>query len=310
LQEVKNREPARATQARIVIFFIRYSFGLRNNPSFVNGNSTNGINHVHICNQNLINGRFFLLTVLLQNTTFGASRRLVLLSSIFDLPLRSNSKFMFGLRRFIVFNRLWIAIALIALGIYLGVSVTWWLGWLPIFVAILMVVAHFLVGPVTIIQRYIEEGDVEGAQKILSKVKYPNLLYKPVRSAYYMLKANFSTMSDDLDLAESELKKGLAAGTADKDFQGTALLQLGSIAYRKGNMKEAYEHLRKAVQSGLPDADSNATAYLQLASICLQRRDFKGSKFYFTKAKAAKPKNEQIIEQLNEMKKYMSRIPG
>src|SRR5690606_4807643 len=102
---------------------------------------------------------------------------------------RSNSKFMFGLRRFIVFNRLWIAIALIALGIYLGVSVTWWLGWLPIFVAILMVVAHFLVGPVTIIQRYIEEGDVEGAQKILSKVKYPNLLYKPVRSAYYMLKA-------------------------------------------------------------------------------------------------------------------------
>ncbi|KAA5534915.1 hypothetical protein F0919_09955 [Taibaiella lutea] len=217
---------------------------------------------------------------------------------------------MFAVRRFIVLNRIWIAVALLALGFYLGFEVTWWLGWLPMLIAVLMVVAHFMVGPVTIMQRYIEEGDVEGAQKIIQRVKYPNLLYKPIRSAYYMLKANFSTMSDDLDSAEAELRKGLEMGGADKDFQGTALLQLGSIAYRKGNMKEASEHLRKAVQSGLPDADSSATAYLQLASIALQRRDFKGSKFYYGKAKAAKPKNEQIVEQLNEMKKYMARIPG
>lgn len=235
---------------------------------------------------------------------------LVLPALVKNIYICNNFLLMFNLRRFIVFNRLWIAIALVALGIYLGVQVTWWLGWLPIFVAIILVIAHFLVGPITIMQKYIEEGDVEGAQKILKKVKYPNLLYKPIRSAYYMLKANFSTMDDDLDLAEAELKKGLAAGSADKDFQGTALLQLGSIAYRKGNMKEAYEQLRKAVQAGLPDADSTATAYLQLASICMQRRDFKGSKFYFSKAQSAKPKNEQIIEQLNEMKKYMARMPG
>ena len=88
------------------------------------------------------------------------------------------------------------------------------------------------------------------------------------------------------------------------------MLQLGSLAYKKGNMKEAYEHLRKAVKAGLPDADSSATAYLQLSSICMQRRDFRGTKFYYARAKAAKPKSEQIVEQLNEMKKYISRIPG
>jgi tetratricopeptide (TPR) repeat protein len=192
----------------------------------------------------------------------------------------------------------------------LGIEVTWWLGWLPIFIALLVIVAHFMAGPVTLMQRYIENGDVEGAQKLIAKVKYPNLLYKPIRSAYYMLKANFSTMNEDLDSADADLRKGLESGSTDKDFQGTALLQLGSIAYRKGNTKEAYENLRNALKAGLPDPDSNATAYLQLASICLQRRDFKGSKFYYARAKAAKPKNEQIIEQLNEMKKYMSRIPG
>lgn len=217
---------------------------------------------------------------------------------------------MFAVRRFIVMNRLLLAVALLALGFYLGFQVTWWLGWLPMLIAVLMVVAHFMIGPITLMQRYVEEGNVEGAQKLIKMVKYPNLLYKPIRSAYYMLKANFSTMNEDLDAAEAELRKGLESGSADKDFQGTALLQLGSIAYRKGNMKEAYELLRKAVQSGLPDPDSSATAYLQLASICLQRRDYKGSKFYYAKAKAAKPKNEQIVEQLNEMKKYMARIPG
>ncbi|PSK92077.1 hypothetical protein B0I18_104174 [Taibaiella chishuiensis] len=207
-------------------------------------------------------------------------------------------------------NRLLLAVVLLASGFLLGFKVTWWLGWLPMFIAVLMVVAHFMIGPITLMQRYVEEGNVEGAQQLIKRVKYPNLLYKPIRSAYYMLKANFSTMNEDLDAAEAELRKGLESGVGDKDFQGTALLQLGSIAYRKGNMKEAYEQLRKAVQAGLPDPDSNATAFLQLASICLQRRDYKGSKFYYAKAKAAKPKNEQIVEQLNEMKKYMARIPG
>jgi tetratricopeptide (TPR) repeat protein len=217
---------------------------------------------------------------------------------------------MFAFRRFLVLNRILIGIIFIALGFYLGFALTWWLGWLPIFIGVLMIFAHFFIGPVTLLQRFIENGDVEGAQKIITKVKYPNLLYKPIRSAYYMLKANFSTMNEDLDAAEAELRKGLKAGVADKEFQGTAMLQLGSIAYKKGNMKEAYEHLRKAVKAGLPDADSNATAYLQLSSICMQRRDFRGTKFYYARAKAAKPKNEQIVEQLNEMKKYISRIPG
>lgn len=220
------------------------------------------------------------------------------------------SECMFQLRKFLVLNRLVIGIVLIGLGIWWGIAQTWWLGWLPIFIGILTIVAHFMLGPVTLMQNYIESGDVEGAQKLLKTVKYPNLLYKPIRSAYYMLKSNFSTMSENFDDAEAEIKKGLEAGVTDKDFQGTAYLQLGSIAYRKGNKKEAYEHLKAAVKAGLPDADSWATAYFQMSSICMERRDFRGAKNFFQKAVAAKPKNPQLLEQLNEMKKYISRIPG
>lgn len=219
-------------------------------------------------------------------------------------------KMKLALRRFIVLYRLPLAILLIGLGFWLGFEVTWWIAWLPFLVAILMVVAHFLVGPMTLIQKYIEEGDTDGAQKLMDRVKYPNLLYKPVRSSYYMLRANISTMTDDLDKAEADLKKGLEAGMPEKEFEGSAYLQLGAIAFKKGNNKEAYEHLRKAVKLGLPDKDSEATAYLQLSGLCMQRRDFRSSKLYFNKAKACKSKNQQVVEQINELSKYMSRIPG
>lgn len=200
---------------------------------------------------------------------------------------------------------------LIALGIYLGVAViTWWIAWLPIFIGIMMIVAHFLIGPMTILPKYIESGDVEEAQKLINSVKKPEWLFSQVRSGFYMLKANLSTINNDLDKAEEDLRKGLAAGNTDKDSKGMALLQLGFIAAQKGNMKESYDKLREAVRIGLPDADTTARAYMQLSSICAQRRDYKGCKFYFAKAKAAKPTNAEILEQLKEMNKQISRIPG
>ncbi|HEY1030654.1 MAG TPA: tetratricopeptide repeat protein [Flavipsychrobacter sp.] len=217
------------------------------------------------------------------------------------------------LRRFIVFNRLPIAVAMIALGLLLGFKDWgggWYTAWIPFLVAIIMVAAHYLIGPMTLIQAYVENGDMEGAQKLLDRVKKPEWLYKPVRSSYYMLRANFSSMGENLDQAEEDLKRGLAAGMPEKEYEGTAYLQLGSISYKKGNTKEALENLRKAVKIGLPDEDSKATAFLQISSIYLSRRDFKSAKMYFSKAKSCKPTNEQVVSQLKEMSKYMARIPG
>jgi hypothetical protein len=185
-----------------------------------------------------------------------------------------------------------------------------YVSWLFFLIAILMIVAHFMIGPITLIQKHIEDGDIEGAQALLQRVKYPNLLYKPIRSAYYMLKSNFSTINENFDDAEAYIKRSLEAGISEKSVEGGAYLQLGVIAYKKGNKKEAYDHLRKAIQIGLPDKDSEASAYLQLAGICGERRDFKGLKHYYAKAKACKSKNEMIVSQIKEMDKYVSRYPG
>jgi tetratricopeptide (TPR) repeat protein len=217
-----------------------------------------------------------------------------------------------SLRRILVLYRLPIAIALIAIGIAITMMMKHgiWVSWIFFLVAILMIVAHFMIGPITLIQKHVEDGDFEGAQALLARVKYPNLLYKPVRSAYFMLKSNFSTMSENYEDAEADIRKSLAAGIDDKSVEGGAYLQLGMISYKKGNRKEAYEYIKKSLQLGLPDKDSEASAYLQLCGICGERRDFKGMKFYHQKAKACKSKNETIVSQLKEMDKYISRIPG
>jgi tetratricopeptide (TPR) repeat protein len=212
-------------------------------------------------------------------------------------------------RRILVYYRLPIAIGLFALGFLLGFKVTWWVAWIPFLVSILMVVAYFMVGPMTLIQGYMEAGDMEGAKKLLKKVKFPKLLYKPIRSSFYMLQANFSTMGEDLVSAEAQLRQGLATGT-EKEYEGTAYLQLGAIAQKKGNSKEALEHFKKAVQLGIPDKDNMATAYLQLCQIYIQRRDFRNGKIYFNKAKACKPTNVQVVDQIKELSKYIARIPG
>ncbi len=215
-----------------------------------------------------------------------------------------------NIRRFLVFYRIPIAIALLLLGFLLGFEVTWWIAWIPFLLAILMVVAHFLIGPMTLIQNYVEAGDMEGAQRLLDRVKYPNLLYKPVRSSFYMLRSNLSTMNNDLDKAEADIRKSLETGMPEKDMEGTAYLQLGGIAMQQGKMKDAYENLRKAVKLGIPDADNAATAYLQLSSLCIQRRDFRSAKTYFQKAKTFKAKNPQVVSQIAEMTKYIARMPG
>jgi|688.fasta_scaffold07229_22 tetratricopeptide (TPR) repeat protein len=215
-------------------------------------------------------------------------------------------------RKFIVLYRLPIAIALIALGVLLTMQMKHgiYVSWLFFLIAILMIVAHFMLGPITLMQQYMESGDLDGAKALLSKVKYPNLLYKPLRSAYYMLQSNFSTMNENFDDAEINIRKSIEAGSNDKMVEGGSYLQLGMIAYRKGNKKEAKENIRKALSIGLPDKDSEASAYLQLCSIAGEQRDFKSMKIYFQKAKACKAKNQEIANQIKEMDKYISRIPG
>ena len=82
------------------------------------------------------------------------------------------------------------------------------------------------------------------------------------------------------------------------------------IQLKQGKTKEARLTLIDAVKAGIPDKESMAAVYLQLCSIEIQRKQNKIGKEYFRKAKALKPKSEEIVKQLTMMGKNIDRLPG
>ncbi len=82
------------------------------------------------------------------------------------------------------------------------------------------------------------------------------------------------------------------------------------FAYQKNDLKSADQNLRKAIRIGLPDKENRAAALLQLTSIAMSRRDFKTAKDFFRRAKAENAKTPELVSQIKEIDKFISRMPG
>jgi tetratricopeptide (TPR) repeat protein len=206
--------------------------------------------------------------------------------------------------------RLWLGLALIALGIYVNYSASFWPAFPLYLVGVILVVGHFFFGPLRLIQEHLESGNIEGAEKIIASIKFPGLLYKPIRSVFYTLKGNIAMMKQDFDGAEIMMKKGLDLGMPMKEAEGASLLQMGMLSMQKNNIKQAESYIRSALRKGLPDKENEAAAYLQMCSIMMNKREFRAAKDFFRKAKALKPSTPQIVDQIKQIEKYISRIPG
>lgn len=211
---------------------------------------------------------------------------------------------------FYVFNRIWISLSVLAIGIIWGVMDSWTFAWVLVTAGVIMFLSHFLLGPIRLLQKTIESGDVVKAQRIIETVKYPALLIKPVRSMYYFIQSNMAVSQKDFTKAEELIKKSTDLGMPMKDMDSMAIFQHGAIAFQKGDNKTAILKLREAVQKGMADGDSTASAHLMLCSIFVQRKENKIAKSHFKKAKEAKPKAAEILSQIKQMDSYMARIPG
>jgi tetratricopeptide (TPR) repeat protein len=206
--------------------------------------------------------------------------------------------------------RLYIGIALLAFGVYLNYSSGFWSAFALYLVGVILVGGHFFFGPLRLIQESLEGGDIEAAEKVLASVWFPNLLYKPIRSVFYTLKGNVAMMKQDFDGAEKMMKKGLELGMPMKEAEGASMLQMGMLCMQKNDLKQAESYIRQAIRKGLPDKENEAAAYLQMCSLMMNKREFRAAKDFFRKAKALKPTTPQIVDQIKQIEKYITRIPG
>ncbi len=211
---------------------------------------------------------------------------------------------------FIIKYRLLLGGVFILGAVIVNVEAGFWPSFILYLIALVLIVGHFLFGPMRLIQGYMEDGDMEGAAKVLKTIWFPALLIKPVRSVYYTLKGNMDMVNENYDSAEENMKKSLSLGMPMKEAEGANKLQLGMLAMQKGNNKQAESYIRDAIRSGLPDKENEAAAYLQLTSLMINKREFRAAKEYFRKVKRLKPTTPQIADQMKQMDKYISRMPG
>ncbi len=206
--------------------------------------------------------------------------------------------------------RFYLGITLLILGGVTNYFSSFWPAFPLYLVGLILIAGDFFFGPLRLIQEHLEGGNVEEAEKVLASVKYPNLLYKPIRSVFYTLKGNLAMMKQDYEGAEINMKKGLDLGMPMKEAEGASLLQMGMIAMQKNDLKVAEGYIRSAIRKGLPDKENNAAAYLQMCSLMMNKREFRAAKDFFRKAKALKPTTPQIVDQIKQIEKYISRMPG
>jgi TolA-binding protein len=125
-----------------------------------------------------------------------------------------------------------------------------------------------------------------------------------------MIQSNMAMGQKDFAKAEEMIKMSTSLGMPMKDMDSMAIFQHGSIAFQRNDNKTAILKLREAISKGLPDSDSLAGAHMMLCSIFIQRKDNRTAKMHFKKAKEAKPKAKELIDQIKQMESYISRIPG
>ena len=206
--------------------------------------------------------------------------------------------------------RLYVGVALIALGVLANVYSGFWPAFPAYLIGLILIAGHFFIGPLRLIQEHMETGDLDGAKRVLASIKYPNLLYKPIRSAFFTFKGQLAMMEQDFDSAEKNMKKGLDLGTPMKEVKGASMLQMGMISLQKNDFKQAEKYIRQAIREGLPDKENEAAAYLQMCNIMMNKREFRAAKEFFRKAKALKPTTAEIVKQIKELEKHIPRLPG
>lgn len=214
------------------------------------------------------------------------------------------------LYNWIIRYRLYVAAACIVGAVALNIYAGFWAAFFLYLIAAILIFSHFFFGPLRLIQEYMESGDMEGAERVLNSVRYPNLLYKPIRSVYYTLKGNLAMMKQDFTSAEKHMKKGLELGMPMKEAEGASLLQMGMLAANKNDLKQAESYIRQALRKGLPDKENQAAAYLQMCSLMVNKREYRAAKDFFRKAKALKPTTPEIVKQIKEIEKFITRVPG
>jgi hypothetical protein len=134
-----------------------------------------------------------------------------------------------GLIRFFSFQRQLILFAVcVALTVLLWSTVGFVWAWIPLLFVIVLLTKHLLIGTVNGAAMKLQEGDTDGAMKLLNFTIKPSWLQFGYHGMYYFMKSTIAMQKGDIKKAEALTNRVLNMKLAD-DFKGMAYLQLINI---------------------------------------------------------------------------------
>jgi hypothetical protein len=74
--------------------------------------------------------------------------------------------------KFLIKYRLYIGLVLIVAGVITNYFAGFWPAFPAYLVALILIAGHFFIGPLRLIQDYMEEGNLEGAEKVINSIKF------------------------------------------------------------------------------------------------------------------------------------------
>ena len=75
---------------------------------------------------------------------------------------------------FLIKYRFWLGLLSIVLGVVAQLTVDIWTAILMYSLAFIALLSHFLIGPIRLLQKPIEEGNIEEVNRILNSIWVPN----------------------------------------------------------------------------------------------------------------------------------------
>ena len=129
-----------------------------------------------------------------------------------------------------------------ALCLYYGY---WMIAGLLLFSAALIGWGHFRNGTILLAGRAMKQQKLEKAARLLNEIRYPERLARAQRGMYYFYRGALDLHADRLETARAAFDKALAIGLRTETDEAAAYINLGVIAVKEGDKKEARAMLKK-----------------------------------------------------------------
>jgi tetratricopeptide (TPR) repeat protein len=137
-----------------------------------------------------------------------------------------------------------IAVCLLG-GVALAFAFGFWYAFPFFLIGLLLLASYILLGTVQSAAQFMEKTDFAGSNKRLDLTYFPQWLYKPNRSYYYMIKGSIAAQMKIYDKAEEFLLKSKEIGLPSGNEKAMVTLQLANFSALKNKWNQAQVYMKE-----------------------------------------------------------------